>query len=126
MVLSISLTFLAYSLLLVKDVLVLDMHLEIGDRLGFNLDTDALYFGKVIPGTSSVTKFANVSNTEDYPVVVNIKMCGELGEWVIISEDKFVLKGGEVKELSLSALPPEGTPFGNYTGKLKAVARRKI
>lgn len=110
----------------IDGVRTVDMHLEISDKAGFNVDTDALYFGRTTPGTQSSTRFFNVSNDKEYPVKFVMETQGDLGKWTQLSESVFVLEPGEGKEVRISVLPPKDAPFGEYEGKLRVVTYKRF
>ncbi len=116
----------AYSSMYIEGVKVVDMHLEISDKAGFNVDTDAFYFGRTTPGTQSSTRFFNVSNDKDYPVKFVMETQGDLGKWTQLSESVFILEPGEGKEVRISVLPPKDAPFGEYEGKLRVVTYKRF
>ncbi|MFH1683214.1 MAG: hypothetical protein ABIA37_05460 [Candidatus Woesearchaeota archaeon] len=119
-------TSLFYSHYLVENVMMVEMSLEIGDKLGFDLEKDILNFGRTAPGVSSVTRFMEISNIEDYPIRIKIKTSGELSEWVTASEYNFVLSAGEIKKVDFVAAPPQDAPQGEYSGKVRVLAMKKL
>lgn len=119
-------TSLFYSHYLVENVMIVEMSLEVGDKLGFNLEENVLNFGRTAPGVNSVTRFIEISNIEDYPIVIKIKTSGELSEWVTTSEDNFVLEAGEIRKVDFVAAPPPDAPQGEYYGKVRVLAMKKL
>ncbi len=95
-----------------KQVKVYDMRLKVGNYVGFNLDSDVLNFGTIIP-TGASTRTINLSTEK--PVRVEILLRGKLAEWVNISHNNFILDGQE--EIAFNVYVPADAAYGNYTGK---------
>jgi hypothetical protein len=105
------------------DVKKLDMFFQVSDRMGFNTDTDALYFGKGYPG--SVTKRQILlNNSHPYPVIVSIKVNGDISQFISVSENDFMLQPGEVKYVMYFLETAGDTPHGNYSGQSTFVFRK--
>ena len=121
----ISLFLLVYNLYYLKEVKFLDMYLEVTEKMGMNTDTDALYFGKNYPGSTSIREI-NITNNYDYPVFVSIKTEGELARFVMVSENNFILDKAEKKTIRYYAQTEQETPYGNYTGLAKIVINRVL
>lgn len=121
---TISSTVIIYTLLNVKEVREIDMLLKVGATSGLNADTDYIKFGKVVPGGSS-TRNITLENNHDLPLRCDISASGKVSDFVSFSENFFTLQSGEKKTVSITASVPEGTPYGNYTGKMKIVFKRK-
>jgi len=121
---SITATILFYSFYIIADVREFNMSLIVGDHAGFDVDTEKLAFGMVMPAGSSSTRYVFLSNKKDYPLKVYINFYGDFAEWVSVSEDYFVLQPGEEKKLSFTASAPRDAAYGNYTGKARFVFKR--
>ena len=102
------------------------MDIQVGDKIGFNVDGDALHMGRTTPATQSSTRFIDITNDEDYKKRVRISFEGEMAPWSKVSEYDFILTPGETKELKFSVKPPMNTSFGNYTGNAHFLLTRKI
>jgi len=124
-IMSISSTIFFYSHYIIKDIKEIDMILIIGNRTGFDVDTEKLTFGMIMP-TSSSTREVLISNKKDCPLKAYINFYGSFAEWVSVSENYFVLKPGEEKKLSFSATAPRNAAYGNYTGTARLVFKRVI
>ena len=123
-IISITATVLFYSFYTIADVREFDMTLIVGDHAGFDVDSEKLAFGMVIPASSSSTRYVILLNKKDYPLNVYIDFYGNLAEWVAVSDNYFVLEPGEEKKLSFSASAPKGSAYGNYTGKARFIFKR--
>jgi len=106
-----SLTFL----LVVQDSKRIEMQLKVDNYLGFNVDTDKLYFG-VIPQGNTGTRRVVIENKNYEKSVVRIKLNGDLKDWIIVSENNFALKRGEAKEVKVEVTVPSDAKKGEYTG----------
>ena len=115
----------AYNFYVLEDVQHLDMYLKVADTTGINADTDALYFGRVLPGTRS-TRMINLTNYNYYPVTVNIKISGDLKDTVYVSENNFVLQPQQRNTITYYADTHENMSYGNYTGTTTIVIKRQI
>jgi len=123
-IISITATIFFYSFYTIADVREFNMTLIVGDHAGFDVDSEKLAFGMVMPASSSSTRYVILSNKKDYPLNVYIDFYGNLAEWVTVSDNYFVLEPGEEKKLSFSASAPVNATYGNYTGRARFVFKR--
>ncbi|MFH1209898.1 MAG: hypothetical protein V1663_03865 [archaeon] len=107
---------------LVLDVRSFKMHIKVGNNAGFNL-SDQLEFGIVYPDTSASKKIF-VQNTDYEKTRVVIKAYGDLKDWVIVSENNFVMNKGEFKNLRVEVLAPEDAEYKDYYGELRIIFLR--
>lgn len=124
LMISAGLTALAYSTLTVRATQTIPYEFELSDHSTFNLANDKIYFGSTIPGSGLVIRHATVSNSDKYPVRVEIKAFGELSDQVRYSENYFELQPGETKNIDLMIGSEYGTPFGEYSGFVKIIYKR--
>ena len=117
---------MTYSFWYVEKVRVYNMTLIVYDHIGFDVDNETLAFGMVMPGTASSTRFLNVANGRDYPVLVQFTGTGEMAQWVSLHNTEIVLDPYETREVRVSANPPAEVAYGNYTGKFKIVFKKII
>jgi len=94
-----------------------------GDHLGFDLNKTALTFGMVVPGGSG-SRSMNFSNDHDMRAKVVIRAKGEIADYLIVSENDFILEPGEEKEVGFVVYPPKNISFGLYEGQVDIVLRR--
>ena len=124
--LTVSFAYLYYNLNLgFSEIKTLPMSLKVSDVIGFNVGTDAIYFGKTKPGGTSKRE-VNIENNYDFPVSVSIKIRGDIEEYVSVSENNFKLAEGEKKQISFYAQTQKDTPEGNYTGETDVVFKRVL
>ncbi len=101
------------------DIIVIDYKF-----VGFNADTDKIYFGFVTLGGGS-TRHINITNTKNHDVFIYFeKDDSELSSIVTIDPNYFILKSNENKEVDVRASVPKDFTPGNHTGKLKVIGRR--
>ena len=111
-----------YNKYVLIDIKTLNMSFEIADKIGFNVGSDALYFGKTMPGGSS-KRNVNLENNFDFPVLVSIKTYGSITGMVTVSDNDFILRPGEKKGI-IYYVNGGSSPEGNYTGTTRVVFKR--
>jgi len=90
--------------------------LEVGSPAGFNLDSDAIHFGRVLPGDAAQRSIL-LKNDFSFPVKIKLEVEGELEKFVFF-EDKILLKPNEETQVNFAVNIPEDQSFGNYSGEL--------
>lgn len=112
---------------LIEKVQTFDAFVTVADRIGFNLNAteDKLYFGAA-PPTASLTRTLILDNTDPRPSKVIIKSYGQIKDWIIASENNFILRGNENKTVKIIIIVPENAEFGDYTGKIKLVFKKVL
>lgn len=93
------------------------MHLKVANYTGFNLDTDALYFGAIAPGGTGERALA-ISNQYDTERKVRILLSGELSHMVFPEEAEFIIPGKSDKSVMFRVLVPEEAKEGEYEGTI--------
>lgn len=96
--------------------------LIVSDRGGIDINSSALTFGSVVPGGSSSRKLI-MKNKYDFPIYVEIVPKGDIAEFV--SSQVFILQKDEIKEIGISASVPGDARYGNYTGFISVIMRKK-
>lgn len=89
----------------------------VSDHYGVDVNSSALIFGMLVPGSSSVRKIT-MTNDHDQEVNVEIFVQGDMNEFIKISENDFSLKIDEFKEIVFVAAVPGDKEFGVYEGKV--------
>jgi len=102
----------------------IDMYLTVGNYTGFNVDTDAIYFGTIMPSGRG-TRIINITNSNQISIV-NIKSYGELKEWIYISENNFILNPNEDKTVNVMVYVPKNIEYKDYKGVLKIRFKKQI
>ncbi len=124
-IISAFLTYFFYDYFIIEKEYTLDMKLRIDDHFGLNADANALKFGMIKPGTSS-ERYILINNNATYPLKVVIVKSGYIADWVNVSENNFVLKENESKQIIFEAIAPKDSNFGNYTGKVKIIFKKTL
>lgn len=93
------------------------------DHPGFDLDPDALTFG-MVPIGGMGSRNINFTNEHDERARVIIKTKGEMINYLVASENDFILEPGEMKEIGFNVYPPKNLDFGLYDGEVIIVLRR--
>ncbi len=86
----------------------------IGNKSGWNMETENLNFGKLQPG-GSAGRFMLIKNDYDYSIKVKMKTEGEMKEWLSFTKE-LTLPPNKGEEIHIGASAPD-LPIGNYTGK---------
>lgn len=124
-VLSAFLAYFFYNYFIIENIINLDMTARVGDHFGLNADADAIRFGMVMPGTSG-ERSVLVNNNAIYPLRVVILKSGDIADWVKLSENNFILKKNESRQIVFEVNAPENSSFGNYTGKVKIIFKKVL
>jgi len=110
-------------IMLVQEFRTLDIRLTVGNHIGFNTDTDKLYFG-TLPRGNTASRNIVIENKEYEKSVVRLKVYGEIKGWVAVSENNFILKQGESKKVVIEAIAPEDAELKSYDSRLIVVFTR--
>ena len=104
------------------DTITLYAELQVSDSVGFNADTDGLFFGRGLQG-GGVTRSVDIRNVYGTPIRVYVLAGGPIAQFISV-EQPIELDTGESKRVDVAALIPADTPFGNYTGAVSFFYRR--
>jgi len=110
---------------LIKKVQTFDAFVTVADRIGFNLNVseDKLYFGTA-PPTASLSRTLVFDSSDPRPSKIIIKSYGKIKDWIIASENNFILESNENKTITITIVIPENAEFGDYSGKIKLVFKK--
>ncbi len=108
----------------VVDVKNLKMYLTVGNNLGFNTDTNAIYFGTVPTGGSS-SRTISIKNERCSKCLVKINSEGKISNFINVSNNNFFMNKGESKDVKIEVFVPDSLNEGNYTGTLKIYFLKK-
>jgi len=92
-------------------------------NIGFDLNPEALTFGKVQPGQSA-TRDLIIKNEFDKKVKITIKAEGEIEKYISVSENNFYLKPGEETNITFTAHLPNDLEIRKYEGKINIFQKR--
>ena len=118
---------LFYNFFIVQDVIHYKMQYELVEStdIGVNVDTDAIYFGRSKVGGTSKRK-VEISNNNDYPVIVSIKTKGNISSMVSVTINDFIMEPYEGRNITYYAKSTKETPLGEYTGDTRILIKRAI
>jgi hypothetical protein len=112
-------TYIFYKNFVIFDVQETKMYLNVSNgTVGINVDTDALYFGK-IPRGGIGTRNISLSNYDSNPHIIHIKLYGDFADWVYVSKNNFVIKPNSTEVVEVFVYVPNDAQIGNYTGTLR-------
>lgn len=103
----------------------LEMQFETAEKLGFNTDTDALFFGKGIPGTQTKRNL-QINNSYDFPVNVMIKTEGNIKPFVSVSKNNFFIDAKGSTVITYYVQTSKDTPYSNFSGYTTLVFTRPL
>jgi hypothetical protein len=120
-----SITSIVYSYFYIVESRTIDIYLTVTkeNRIGLNTDSDALRFGIISRGSQG-KRYLDISHKKDYPLKLNIRIYGDLADWISISDNNFVLNKNETKRITFTANVPSNAIPGNYTGRAVFLFKR--
>jgi len=119
-------TILLSQYFLIEKIQTFNVFISVADRVAFNISKGAgnnLHFGTAPPGSSS-SRTLVFDSSDPRPSKVIIKSYGQIKDWIIASENNFILESNEDKNVTLTILIPQNAEFGSYTGKIKLIFRK--
>ena len=94
------------------------IQLTVSEIVGFNVGSDALYFGSVPPGASA-DRVIHVANDRFPFGRVNIKVYGDVAPWTYVTDNNFYLAKNEVKDVGIIVRIAEDASRRDYNGTLR-------
>ena len=104
---------------------IVKMQVFVSNYTGFNVDTDALYFGTV-PGKGTAERSFSIDNTLDIDLFVHLSTEGNISSFVSISKNDFPIKAKSSDKVKITVNIPDGIEKGEYSGELYVIFRRSI
>jgi len=101
------------------------MDLKVGTNIGFNTRTDALHFGTIFRGGTSERKLT-ISNTNKFPVMINIENTGNCSQFVKVNDNNVILQPSNNHTIVYSASPHMNAGYGIYNGTSTVTVKRKV
>jgi hypothetical protein len=95
----------------------------VSDHLGINLNDSALIFGMILPGSSS-TKELTIKNNYGRDVRLEFFISGDIEKYLRSTENDFLLKKDEVKNVSFIVTIPDDSPYRVYEGKVMMIVKK--
>ena len=99
------------------------MDVIVDSSFAFNLDTDAIHFGRVVPGNTAVRSFI-VNNTKTIDLVAEVKAEGELAPWITTSAQFVDVPANDHRKVNLTVFVPNDASYGKVEGKLTVIFKR--
>jgi len=125
LLLSIGGTALFFSTFMIKEKRIIPVDVIVADRVGFNLDPDAMHFG-MVPPTGTARRKVLINNTFKHPVEVVITAYGNITSFLYISDHMFYLSPSGSKEVTFTVFIPDDAKYGKYAGYIKILLKRRF
>ncbi len=90
----------------------------LGETPGFDLNNTALTFGRVVPGNVG-SREISIKNNFEKNIRAEIISRGEISDFLVVSENDFILFPDEEKTISFSVLFPKGSEMKKYKGEIE-------
>ena len=84
---------------------------------GFNVTTDSISFGAIVPGGMAKREDLIIKNDYDFPIRVEFEIIGNIEKFVNY-EKEIYLDIGEEKNIKFRIRVPKNEPFGEYSGDI--------
>ena len=107
----------------VLQVINIPMDVKVEDHMAFNVDGDALHFGKVAPGTSSDRGFV-LNSTFDVLVLAELRFSGQMAPWMSVTQGFIYLAPHGTQQVNITVTAPDDATRGIYNGTMTAIFRR--
>lgn len=101
---------------------IVNVKFEVGDNLGFSVNTDSLDFGRLVPGSSN-SRNLDIENTYNFPVNLKIYAGKNIKDFLIV-EQGIKIDSKDKTKVSVTLEVPEDMAYGNYSGKIKFEFRK--
>jgi len=97
----------------------------VSNNFGIAINDSSLIFGMTLPG-GSARKEIQLQNDFTHDVKFNIYVQGNISDFIIISENNFILKPKEHKTLRFTAKVPMNASYGTYEGNVIFIMKNPI
>ena len=95
---------------------IIPIKVIVDSHVGFNLETEALNFGTMLPGTSAQRALVMQVEDDSY---LTFQLAGI--SWVELPQDNLILRAGADESIPVTMKIPADQIAGNYTGQLVIV-----
>ncbi|VVB78292.1 Uncharacterised protein [uncultured archaeon] len=95
----------------------------VSDVTGFDLNKNELTFGSIKPGSSS-SRDLIIQNNFDRKVFVTLTSVGNISNYLIVSQNDFILGPKEAKNITFTVFSYKNQSFGIYSGKINLFFKR--
>lgn len=123
--LTIPLSVVFYNEVVVLEKIIIPAYVIVseGKEIGLNPENDAFYFGAGPEGSTSIRNF-EITNNFDEKIKVRIQAQGDFEDWIIISDNNFVLEKNESRKLEIKTIIPNNALVGEYNATITFVLLR--
>jgi hypothetical protein len=94
-----------------------------GEQMGFDLSPGNLNFGQIVPGYSA-SRELTITNTFSSPTLTTIESLREISDYIIVSENNFILQPNESKNITFSCFATEDIELREYAGEIIIITKR--
>jgi hypothetical protein len=94
-----------------------EVNFSVGATTGINIDTDKLYFGRIIPGNSAERTLV-IQNEYGFPVNIKPRVTSNLLRYILV-EENIGIEPGMTRKIPVNINIPLDTKYGEYSGKIK-------
>ena len=94
----------------------------VGDKPGFDLNPHELTFGQITPNTSA-SRAITITNNFDKTKKIHIRASGEIKEYIIVSENNFLLNPYETKNITFSVYSTNLEEPKKYSGEITIISK---
>lgn len=115
---SVLFTAFAYQSYFVKAVKTTPIRVSVTvSTVGFDVTTERMDFGQV-PRGGSGEREVSIGNNDLEPVRIQIKVKGDLADWLGVSDNLFILEPDESRQITTTLNVPNNVELAQYTGEL--------
>jgi len=97
----------------------------VSNNFGIAINGTSLIFGMTVPG-GSARKSIELDNNYKHDVKFKIYSKGNISDFLIISENNFILKPNEHKTLIFNIKVPRNATLGTYDGKVVFLIKNPV
>jgi len=102
----------------------LEMGVNVGDHVGFDVNKTALMFGSTLPDGMLAREF-QIANTADYDKLAEFKVEGPIKGMATVVPNA-IAKAGQSTNVTVRIKIPTNAEYGEYKGTLYVFLRRAI
>lgn len=106
------------------EAMEIGMSMNVGNHVGFDVNTTLITFGTVPQGGNSVRDVV-ITNNDDYDKIAHFSAEGAIKDFIQLPPDTLV-KANQNKTVNAKAVVPWGAKYGEYTGKFKILLLRAL
>jgi len=111
---------LIMSLVIAPNRQVIKTSFIVSDKVGFDLNKNELTFGSIQPG-GTASRALTIQNNFNRDIMITLNSEGNIKDYLTVSENDFVLRPSEQKNVTFTAFSYKNQSYGNYTGKINII-----